>query len=224
MISVYTLTLGRWFYLDKCLRASEGSLDATTNVEHSVYFQGVFPSEFQIKPEHGIFKYYYWDKNIGIANAMNKILPSLKGNTIIKMDEDCEIKSPFFYKHVTEIARLRPDLVFSPYPVGLIGNPGGVRGYKHEVIYSEITDTYYTLRYVNHVGGFCRVSPGFTKEWTFEPDLIEGISGNEDGQFSTRCLKERIPMAYLENAIIVEHQESTLGQHERYKEYFKGRF
>jgi hypothetical protein len=126
---------------------------------------------------------------------------------------------------VKEIARIKPDIVFSPYPVGLINNPGGPRGNRHEVIYSEVTDTYYTLRYVSHVGGFARISPSFTKNWKFDNDLIPGISGSEDSQFSLKCQQLNIPMAYLENAIVVEHQESTLGQHSRYgNNYFNGRF
>ena len=79
---------------------------------------------------------------------------------------------------------------------------------------------------VHHVGGFARISPReVVKDWVLAPDLMEGQSGNEDGQHSSRCLDENISMAYLENAIIVEHQESTLGQHKRYGEdYFGKRF
>lgn len=225
MISIYTLTLGRYKYLNDCMAASENAMFQTTiQIEHVVCFQGSFSKE--ARPAFNGVRHKVWDKNYGIAQGMNMILPELKGDIIIKMDEDCIIRSPNFYSHVAEISSLIPDAVFSPYPVGLIRNPGGVPANgKHRVVYSEKLDTYYTLRPVDHVGGFCRVSPGFTKDWRFQPDLgIPGASGNEDAQFSGRCKQERIPMYYLENAIIVEHQESTLGQHERYKEYFNGRF
>lgn len=226
MISVYTFTLGRWKYLNKCLQASEGdAFDFIGDIEHIVCFQGVRPS-FEVRNRFDPVKHEYWETNVGIAEGMNKILPKLKGDIIIKMDEDCVIRSPEFYTHVREVSKLVPNAVFSPYPVGLIRNPGGVPANgPHKVVYSDRLDTYYTLRPVDHVGGFCRVSPGFTKEWKFQPDLgLKGASGNEDTQFSGRCKQERIPMYYLENTLIVEHQESTLGQHERYKEYFKDRF
>lgn len=215
-ISIYTFTMGREKYLLK----NVNSYPQRDNIEHHVCFQGCSPINL---PNKCIS--HLWDTNVGIASGMNKILPLLKGDIIMKMDDDCEIISSNFFDHVTEIHSLKPDLVFSPYPVGLINNPGGVKGHGHEVIYSEKLDTYYTLRYVYHVGGFARISPGFTKNWKFQHDLLPGMSGNEDGQFSAMCRSQNIKMAYLENAIIVEHQESTLGQHARYKEdYFKGRF
>lgn len=215
-ISIYTFTLGRTKYLLE----NTNSYTPNQNIEHHVCFQGCTPV---VLPQHCIS--HAWPENIGIASGMNKILPLLKGDIIMKMDDDCKIISSNFFTHVKEIAKLKPNIVFSPYPVGLINNPGGIRGNRHEVIYSQELDTYYTLRYVDHVGGFARLSPGFTKHWKFEHDLMDNASGNEDIQFSRKCNQEQIPMAYLENAIIVEHQESTLGQHKRYgKEYFKGRF
>lgn len=216
-ISIYTFTMGRERYLKDIVDCDQYDAD----IEHHICFQGCGLPKYPI-PER--FKVHDWKSNVGIAQGMNYVLPELTGDLIMKMDEDCKIVSPGFFKHVREIARLKPNLVFSPYPVGLIRNPGGPQATMHEVMYSENTDTYYTLRYVTHVGGFARISPKFTKDWRFEPDLMPGASGNEDVQFSNKCKNEGIQMAYLENAIVVEHQESTLGQHQRYKDYFNGRF
>jgi len=227
MISIYTFTLGRDYYLKNLIRSIE-TLGGHSDYEHHICFQGVEPSkEMKFYLEHkSKIKVHIWEENIGIAEGMNRIIPQLKGDIIIKMDDDCIIKSGQFLKHIEEVSKVFPNAVFSPYPVGLIGNPGGPRGHAHTVKYSEEMDTYYTLRMVNHVGGFARVAPAHVgKDWQFEPDLMEGQSGNEDGQHSQKCLMKNVPMAYLENAIIVEHQESTLGQHERYGEdYFNGRF
>lgn len=191
------------------------------DVEHYVILQGCSRPNWHIPIR---FKVEEWPANVGIAIGMNKILPKLTGDLIMKMDDDCKIISPNFCTHIREIASLRPDIAFSPYPVGLIRNPGGVKAISHEVIYSKELDTYYTLRYVDHLGGFARISPAFTKEWVFDNDLIQGQSGNEDAQFSRKCQSIGMKMAYLENAIIVEHNESTLGQHKRYPDYFKDRF
>jgi glycosyltransferase involved in cell wall biosynthesis len=217
MISIYTFTLGREKYLKDIFDCNQYDLE----IEHFICFQGCKLPNIEIPSR---FKLLNWDKNYGIAEGMNRILPMLSGDLIMKMDDDCKIISPNFFTHVREIARLCPGTVFSPYPVGLIRNPGGPKALGHKVIYSEKTDTYYTLRFVDHVGGFARISPSFTKYWKFDNDLAVGQSGNEDVQFSTRCKLEKIPMMYLENAIVVEHQESTLGQHERYKDYFYERF
>ena len=226
MISIYTLTLGREYYLKQLVTSIE-DLGGAGNYEHHICFQGVKPSSdlarFLDKPR---ITTHLWEDNVGIAEGMNKIIPLLHGDIILKMDDDCVLRSTNFFKHVEEVHRLHPNIVFSPYPVGLINNPGGPKGHAHVVSYGENTDTYYTLRFVNHIGGFARISPSArVKNWTFTGDLIKGQSGNEDGQHSKKCIESRIGMAYLENALIVEHQESTLGQHERYGEkYFKDRF
>lgn len=166
-------------------------------------------------------------ENIGIASGLNMIIPRLTAPIVIKMDDDCKIQSHNFFLHLMAINKLNPDLVFSPFPVGLINNLGGAPLVgKRYTQHSEDTWSYYTFRPVNHVGGFARVTPlHILKGCQFKPDLQPGVSGNEDGQFSEYCRNKGVQMAYLENALIVEHNESTLGQHARYGEaYFKGRF
>lgn len=226
-ISLYTFTMGRELYLRRLVE-SILELGGSFPFEHVICFQGVKPSKELITFLEGIpfIRLVHFERNIGIAEGMNHIIPTLKGDVIGKFDDDCVIRSPRFFDHVAAINKLKPEMVFSPYPVGLIGNPGGVLSQDRAVEYSEETDTYYTFRFVNHVGGFARIAPAkVVGDWRFANDLIPGISGNEDGQHSNKCNAAGIRMAYLENALIVEHQESTLGQHERYgKDYFKGRF
>ena len=215
--------MGRWFYLKNLIH----SIDYDQDLEHFIVFQGVQPTdEIQKIVNDRNITPIYLEKNIGIAMAMNLIYEKLNGDIIIKFDEDAKILTKDFFTHVREIHKMSPRLVFSPYPIGLINNPGGVLSKEHQVGYSENTDTYYTMRIVNHIGGFARISPKeFTGHWRFENDLLSGVSGNEDGQHSNMCLQNNIPMAYLENCLAVEHQESTLGQHKRYgKKYFKDRF
>lgn len=222
--------MGRWNYLHKALSSIERSLDEFNKVKVHVYSQGLdYPNTFVNQWNHARewIAFNKFTKNIGIANAMNYIIPTLTRPLIMKMDEDCEIVSRNFFIHIREINKLKPKLVFSPYPVGLINNPGGPPKNRHEVIYGEPLDTYYTFRYVSHIGGFARIAPReLVKDWKLPDDLDpqNKISGTEDGHHSAKCLASGIEMAYLENALIVEHQESTLGQHQRYKEYFATRF
>lgn len=169
------------------------------------------------------FYIHKWDKNIGIGAGLNKILPLCTGDLIFKMDDDCSIVSEDFFPHAIDLFTRFPNSVFSPYPVGLINNPGGPRGFKHSV-YKKSDEQVYTRRHVTHVGGFARFAPAsIIKNFTFANDLISGVSGTEDGQFSAYCVQNNIEMFYLENAMVVEHIDSTLGQIVQLPEYFKNR-
>ena len=223
-ISIFTCSMGR----DKYLRDLINSIDYDDKIEHFIIFQGVKPDEKTKNLIDSIpnIKCEYLKENIGIGMAMNYIYPKLSGDIIIKFDDDAKIISKDFFKHVREINRIHPNLVFSPFPVGLINNLGGPKGSEHYIDYSEGLDTYYTFRKVSHIGGFARISPRHnTGHWRFPNDLIPGISGSEDGIHSQYCINDGIEMAYLESKIVVEHNESSIGQHHRYGEaYFKGRF
>ena len=228
MISIYTLTLGRELYLRRLLE-SISLLGGEGEYEHYICSQGVsLTPEFYdfVNSTYPHVTILEWDQNYGIAEGMNRILPQLKGDIIMKMDEDAIIRSPNFFIHVEELHKLVPNLVFSPFPVGLINNLGGPSSSQRHVLYGKESDTYYTLRMVPHIGGFARISPRKeTQHWKFNYDKSDTMSGTEDGQHSQKCMQAGIPMAYLENALIVEHQESTLGQHARYgEEYFGDRF
>lgn len=242
IISIYTFTMGRKTYLSRLLAAVVREarallkINPDVTIEHKVITQGIQDSDLLLSIKTMVdsvadttsnykVSVVEFETNLGIAEGMNQILPTLRGDLIIKMDDDCLIVSTDFFQRILDVHKLKPNAIFSPYPVGLINNPGGVPGLGHEVVKGKYFDSYYTLRRVDHVGGFCRVSPAGTKDWQFAPDLLPGISGNEDGQHSAKARTMGLPMFYLENAIVVEHQESTLGQHERYGEnYFKGRF
>jgi hypothetical protein len=227
MISVYTFTLGRTFYLDKFLKSvMRAYASYSGRIEHHLCCQGV-----ELDPEtiavirdcdlaNVTLEVHRWPENIGTPAGVNRIVPDLRGDLIVKMDEDSLIHSDNFFEHIAAVARLKPGAIFSPYPVGLIGFAGGPKALSHHVEYSPETDTYYTFRKVDHVGGFCRVAPGaVVRDWRLTPGRTVDVR-NEDQQYSRLCREKGIDMYYLENALVVEHQESTLGQRARYKEYF----
>lgn len=225
-IFVYTFSMGRWRYLERCVESvAKARLCYGGRVTHVVFLQGVdLPSEYErLKEVARIFKF---PANIGIARGINVAMAMVKEELIIKLDDDCALLGEGFFRGVNSVANDDPALIFSPYPVGLIGNPGGTSAIGYGVFKCPTEELFYTLRYVNHVGGLCRVSPNLTKNWVLKDDLnLEGVSGNEDLQFSLMARSHGLKMAYLENGLVVEHQESTLGQHARYgKAYFKDRF
>lgn len=229
-ICIYTFTMGRTYYLNRLLRSVlRSSASYAGRIEHHLCCQGV-----ELDPEtvaivndgtvrNPAFTVHNWPENIGTPAGVNRIVPTLQGDLIIKMDEDCLILSDDFFGHVSAVARLKQDAIFSPYPVGLIGFAGGPEALSRHVEYSPETETYYTFRSVNHVGGFCRVSPHhIVRDWTLTPGKSVEVR-NEDQQYSRLCRENGIDMFYLENALVVEHQESTLGQRARYGGYFASR-
>jgi hypothetical protein len=169
------------------------------------------------------FEIIEWDKNIGIGAGLNKIIPLCDAPLIFKMDDDCEIISRNFFSTALFVNSKFPQAIFSPQPIGLVNNMAGPPGHKREVIEDVETHKYHMVRHVNHVGGFARFCPAkIMKSFTFAPDLINGISGDEDGQLSQFALRANIPMIYVETGMVVEHMEG-LGQQIRYPQYFANR-
>ena len=241
-ISVITFTLGgREKYLKDCILSVDRSIpfDMTyesignrlipkIKVEHHIVFQGVTCPE-TIKEivstlcnDNVII--HEWPENIGIGAGLNKIIPQCSAPLIMKMDDDCKIISKDFFESALALHKRFPDSVFSPFPAGLIRSLGGVPGHKHSVWYDKENDKYYTRRHTHHIGGFARFAPkSIFDNFKFPNDLVKGISGTEDGDFSSYCNSAGITMFYLENGMIVEHNESGFGQIIRYPEYFSGR-
>lgn len=235
-ISIITFTVGgRDKYLIKCLDSvyddiHEQLIYNENKIEHHLILQGCssksLESTLPYFKESPCYKLivHEWPQNIGIGAGLNKIIPQCNGNLIFKMDDDCKIVSGDFFERVMALHTRFPNSVFSPFPVGLINSLGGVRGAAHRLWHDKNTDTIWTKRIVNHVGGFARIAPkSIYEKFSFENDLIWGISGNEDGQFSSYCNIKDIEMFYLEDGLVVSHQESTLGQALRYPEYFSTR-
>lgn len=225
MISIFTNTLGREFYLKKNLKAVERSLSSNIQIEHHIIFSGCSPSNEFINFLEGLtycsrIKIEKTQEAHSIGKNLNHAKSQAKYPLFLKLDDDAEILTSDFFDHVLEISTLKPNSVFSPFPIGLINNLGGVKAQSHEVVFSEKMDTHYTIRKTVHVGGFARVC---------QTELIKQIeftdAHNEDVEFSNFARSKGIDLFYLENAIAVEHMESTLGQHKRYgRDYFKARF
>jgi len=228
MISIYTFTCGRELYLRRLVLSLEMNAGDSVAYEHHICFQGVKPSAELEAFLHDPVRQktttaHYWEKNVGTGEGNNRIVGLLNGELIIKLDDDATICSPQFLTHVMAIHRLVPDAVFSAYPVGLIRHAGGTPGTDHFVKYSAETDTYYTFRCVPHVSGMVRIAPAETAKAIRCPYDLDDRSGVEDVSFALACQERNVPMYYLENAIISEHQETGLGQYERYPEYYQGR-
>lgn len=209
-ISIVTTSLGRELYLRRLFNSFEiNSNYHNYDVEYFLYLQGdisidleKYIKSFNVKIEKG--------EKISIGNVLNKYKNVVTGDLFWKLDDDARLITSDFIGNILELYKLKPDSGFSPYPVGLINNPGGVLSKNHSVVYSELYDVFYTLRQVHHLGGFCRVVP--TK---YIKNMQFSNAHNEDSECSAFLNRNNIPMYYLENNLIVEHQESTLGQRAR---------
>lgn len=236
-ISIITFTLGgRPKYLIGCLDSvyddiNNQLIEGEIKIEHHLIFQGEGGAP-EIEPYLHYFKEtksyklvtHKWPENIGIGAGLNKILPECNGKLIFKADDDCKIISSDFFEKAWSLYNRFPTSVFSPFPTGLIANLAGPRGYQHRVWMDKHSNKVYTKRMVHHMGGFARFAPrSLFDNFKFENDLIPGISGTEDGQLSSYCVTNNIEMFYLENGLVVEHNDSSLGQILRYPEYFISR-
>lgn len=235
-IGIYTVTMGRDLYLKRLVNSIIKNINTPHQIGHHIAFNGYDPGdemtewlmnraknimEFRPEKDWNNFVIYYqvWPKRLDAGAANNSILYTMGDYDLcIKADDDCLWVSENYLDHVVEIWRLfsNENVSFSPFPVGLINNLGGPRSDNRMVMYGENTDTYYTFREVDHIGGFARITPtAFLRSHTWAE-----TSNSEDVEFSYYCREKKVPMYYLENSLIVEHQESTLGQHQRYSEYF----
>lgn len=223
MISIYTFTMGRELYLKRLIESIK-MLGGNGEFEHHICFQGATPSdEFQDYLEDLHKNSYplithFWDKNYGANIGAAKIIPLLSGDPILKIDDDGLLVSGNFFRHIRAIYELVPDSAFSAFPVGLIGHVGGISGgyFKARnrfVKYCEETDTHYTFRETDLLGGLARITPSKILKQIKWPDTLKPIS---DIVFSRACGMNKVPMYYLENALVIEHQESSLGQEQRY--------
>ena len=228
-VSIFTLSLGREFYLDKLIQSMHKNIHLP--YQHIILNQGIKDADFisflkGLERNNKNIQVVYADENLGINAGCKRCVSDCTGDLIIKLDEDMAIVSDNFLKHLLAAYNsIAEPVALSAFPVGIIRNPGGVpTKYGHSVYYSKETDTYYTIRWVHYLGGACECFPKiiFDKAKLFEGFRGKKTSG-QDVFISRKMRKAGFRLGYLENACIAEHQESTLGQEERFKEYFKNK-
>lgn len=230
-LSIITLSMGRWRYLLECVQSVQNELDfdEKLDVMQHVILQGIKPPKEIVS---ALRKYncnlHFLTQNIGVGAAMNSVLPQCQADLIMKMDEDCKILTCNFFDHIFFMAEKFPNSVFSPFPLGLQNNLGGVKGYAHDVVERNYYEDkiYYQRRLVKHVGGFARFAPKHIHEkfkFTEFVDKTGKTSAFDDTEFSTFCEQSNIEMFYMDTHAAVEHNEGTCGQKVRYQEYFKDR-
>ena len=117
-LSVLTLTMGRELYIRRLFESID-LLGGDLPDEHVIVFQGTPPSDelnvfFRGRPNPENIHIEVLDTNVGIEVAMKKFVPQMDGDLIMKMDDDCIIRSPNFFNHARDIHNISPHLFFSP--------------------------------------------------------------------------------------------------------------
>jgi len=235
-ISFYTLSCDRLHYTQRMIESLAQS--ARERYQHVIVDQGSrddtvkFLKSLPRLYPHIEWKLIFLAKNVGIIQGQILALEQCTGDLLVKIDNDCRVMTQDIDLHLKTLYALTgPGYALSPFPAGLISHRGGPPRIGYEVYYSEERDCYYTLGLTSHVGGLFRAVPRPVLEkaggWEdyYRENPGEDLHSHEDSYFSQRALRSGFKLAYIENECVVEHQESTHGQHVRYgSEYFGNKF
>lgn len=155
-------------------------------------------------------------ENIGITKADNMLLDCIgdEFDIIIHVDNDCEFMTYGWLETLIDLWKRNHMLYVSPYPEGLVYNPGGAP----RIGYANIAA--YPVEVTQHIGGFCafidaRAYKNF--RWT---DQFK--HGNQDSEASLTFREMGYMPCYLP-IHRVYHMDTTEGQVKKYPEYFERR-
>lgn len=157
-------------------------------------------------------------KNLGITGGSNKALEMITEeggyDIIIKVDNDCEFMTKGWLETLIDIWRRNHNLYMSPYPEGLVSHPGGAP----RVGYGTVGP--YMIEVTQHIGGFfAMVDARAYKKFRWEDQFVHG---NQDTEASLAFRKMGYMPCYIPLHRVM-HMDTTEGQHEKYKEYFRRR-
>jgi len=161
-------------------------------------------------------KYIANEKNEGITGASNKAIDAvMKGNyqIVIKVDNDCEFLTFGWLETIVDLWKRNHLVYMTPYPEGLVHNPGGAS----RVGYSFIGPHFVEVSY--HLSGLCAAVWSRAYETFRWQDKF--LHGKQDLEASIAFSKQRFMPCYLPEHR-VWHQDTTVGQEKKYPEYFKG--
>lgn len=191
----YPLT---WFALDN------GSKDGTVE-----WLQGLKPTGWVED-----IKLLLNEENHGISIASNECLDAIGQDYdyIIKIDNDNEILSDLWLRQLLDIFACHDMMALSPYVEGLIDNPGGTPRIAYKTISKHL------LGITPHIGGIFTMTHRKAYDG-FRWDTDDPKHALQDAVFSQEMKRRGIICAYVED-LRCNHQESTMGQKQRFPDYF----
>lgn len=156
------------------------------------------------------------DTNMGITKASNLLLDAI-GNDyqiIVKVDNDCEFLTKNWLHTLVDLWKRNHMLYMSPYPEGLVHNPGGAPRIGHAYVGP------YMVEVTQHIGGLCAfVDARAYKDFRWEDQFKHG---NQDMEASVSFRKQGYMPCYIP-LHRVWHMDNTEGQYKKYPTYFERR-
>lgn len=214
-IAVMTKTYERLDYTKRMW----DSLNASTKYPFDwfVYDQGSKDGTVEwlgtVTPEY----YFQSPRNMGITIADNHLVDKILTRDyqiIVHVDNDCEFMTFGWLETLVDLWKRNHMLYMSPYPEGLIHNPGGAP----RVGTANIGP--YPIEVTQHIGGFCAfIDARAYKDFRWTDQFKHG---NQDSEASMR-FKELGYMPCYIPVHRVMHMDTTVGQERKYGEYFERR-
>jgi teichuronic acid biosynthesis glycosyltransferase TuaG len=156
-------------------------------------------------------------ENVGISKADNHLVDKIMQGyyqIAIHVDNDCEFKTVGWLENFVDLWKRNHKLYMSPYPEGLVSNPGGAPRVGRAFINP------YFIEVTEHIGGLCAfIDTRAYKEFRWKDKFLHG---NQDWEASQAFRKLGYMPCYIP-LHRVEHYLTTEEQHKYYPEYFKRR-
>lgn len=217
-VAVYTLTKDRLEYTKRMMSALH--LKTQAPFDHFVVDNGSTDgTKDYLKELEGqtVKSVIYNEQNVGISKGSNQALDLInrtgKYDIIIKVDNDIEVWNPAWLEQALDLYKRYPKVVSSPIIEGLIDNPGGSLNRAYQQIGMHL------LGITHHIGGaFCIAPAQAYSNFRWRED--DYLHSNQDWVFSQHCLQDGYVLAYFQT-MRAEHIDTTAGQKQKFKEYFK---
>lgn len=212
-VVVMTKTYGRLEYTKRMWKSLNDSTDYP--FDWFVYDQGSSDGtkEWLEKQDVAV---HYSKENVGISKADNRLLDMIGDDydIIFHVDNDCEFLTKHCLNSLVDLWRRNHMLYMSPYPEGLVHNPGGAQ----RIGYAYVGP--YMIEVTNHIGGFCAfIDARAYKDFRWQDQFKHG---NQDMEASTEFRKRGYMPCYIP-LHRVWHINTTEGQYKDYPEYFARR-
>jgi GT2 family glycosyltransferase len=154
--------------------------------------------------------------NLGISSGSNLALEMIfegAGYDIIgKVDNDCEFQTCGWLRDIVDLWKRNRMLYISPYPEGLVANPGG----GPRIGGAELGP--YFVEVAQHLGGLCVfIDASAYKDFRWQDKFLHG---NQDAEASLYFRKNGYMPLYLSKHRVLHNTEEQL---KAYPEYFERR-
>ena len=158
-----------------------------------------------------------YKENVGLTKASNELIDAIvksKYDIIIKIDNDVEFITYGWLKDIVKMWERNHLIYISPYVEGLLDNPGGAIRIGRAMIGNDLIEV------TQHIGGiFAAIDGKAYTDFRWKEKMLHGY---QDLEASTDFVKQGYMPCYFPKHII-RHRDTTLGQQNKYKDYFERR-